>query len=231
MVLCPKKITTATNKTVTLLAFTRPFGPLPTFNKIPLDYFPATLYNITRNILTEKEREIRTTSRQKKKFKGEGKMISRIKSFSFYGSLGGSILYLLVMLISSFPYFNISNGWFKFYFILFVVLGCITVLFCSVNKSKNYMQTISRFLMLVLFYILIYVIGGYSGLVRLIYSFLDVTESFTDNISGMLVLSYSLIVFVLCGVLLLVSGLIKMIIPISGRSKDRKENTGDGSVC
>ena len=99
------------------------------------------------------------------------------------------------------------------------------------NKSKNYMQTISRFLMLVLFYILIYVIGGYSGLVRLIYSFLDVTESFTDNISGMLVLSYSLIVFVLCGVLLLVSGLIKMIIPISGRSKDRKENTGDGSVC
>lgn len=137
-------------------------------------------------------------------------MSSNVNKSFLYGSLGGFIIYVFSMISSELVYMNLSDVWDVLLFVLSVLLGCAVVVFIIVYKCQSFPQSIIRFFTLIFFCASYFAMGGYIGIVHLVHCFFGFVESSAkDNVSGMLLLSFYIVVFALSLVSLVLISVIR----------------------
>lgn len=112
-----------------------------------------------------------------------------------YGGIGGIILYVVDIFCSSLAYMKISGLWFDILLDGSIIFGGVIAIFTILYKNTSLIQMVGRFVMLLVSFFGIMLLNGYIGTVRFLYDSLNTNNSSSsDNISGMLTLTFLTIV-------------------------------------
>lgn len=125
----------------------------------------------------------------------------------------GLLLYIGGMVCSDLPYYTLNNSeMFRYLLLVFLFLGAIITFFAVFRRNAGIIATIIRLLITYSSFFLFLILGGYTGLVRSVHTFLNIsTSSGSDNISGMIFLTY-IIVSLLTGVICLFCALVTRLV-------------------
>ena len=131
--------------------------------------------------------------------------MERFKKGCFYGSMGGMALYIIEFFFSLLPYMNISNLLFEIWFITNIVIGGLISVGTLLYKRTSLLEMVTRFVVMVGTYFIIIIINGYLGITIFLYNILGTNmNSLSDNISGMLTLTFWIIIIVICIIVMVI---------------------------
>ena len=104
------------------------------------------------------------------------------------------INYLAVIIL---PYCNASSIMFQFCFMSLCVLGALISIIAILYKNHSLLQFALRWVLILVFFVIYFLIGAHVGLVGILCNCFDLSiNSSSDNISGMLAVSYIFVVFI-----------------------------------
>lgn len=128
---------------------------------------------------------------------------------SLFGILGGILYTIGQFICTSLPYIKMSDNTFNTLFILAIIWGIIVSCFTVCFKSQTIIEKIIRFVIMIIVPILIIMMRGY----RFIYDLLNLDGgSGSDNVSGMMTLSYIVVVIISCIIFTIRESIVKAII-------------------
>lgn len=131
--------------------------------------------------------------------------MEQFKQGFFYGCIGGIILYIVEVICSTLPYINVSNLLFEFLVITCITLGCVISIFVLLYKRSMLIEMIFRFVAMIVSYVCVLMINGYIGTIRFMYKLININfNSASDNVSGMLTITFSAIVISICIIMIVV---------------------------
>lgn len=132
------------------------------------------------------------------------------KAFLF-GVIGGLMLYFITIIedVAYCAYaLSVDRSSMVYIYFLLGILAAVIIVLC---KAKSFIDSAIRFVAMMVVYILCVIVGGSIQLIPLLRSSLDIeVNSYVDNISGMVQLSFFAAV-VVGGVIALISMCIKNI--------------------
>lgn len=131
--------------------------------------------------------------------------MGRFKRGCFYGCMGGLGLYIIEFLCSLLPYMGVPNLLFKIWLITSIVVGVAISVCVILYKRTSIFEMIFRFGIMGASYVIVVVVTGYTGITKFLYDvFGENMSSASDNVSGMLMLTFLTIVFCVCIVVMIV---------------------------
>lgn len=128
------------------------------------------------------------------------------------GSVSGLIISIIGIGVFLLAYLNISDCCFDLLFGGFIVAGFALSVMTLLYKTVDIKSILIRFFFLLLSYVFFYLLFGNIGLLSWLMSLLNVKfASFFDGISGLMVLTYMLVVFLTSVITIIVFAIFKLL--------------------
>lgn len=137
--------------------------------------------------------------------------MERFKQGCFYGCMGGLGLYIAEFFCSLLPYMKVSNLLYEIWLITSIVFGVGISTLAMLYKRTSVLEMLLRFCVMGVLYVMIGTVNGYLGVIKYLYEVLGVyMNSASDNVSGMLTITFLTIVICICIVVMIVVTIISL---------------------
>ena len=150
--------------------------------------------------------------------------------------LTGMILDIVGFAISVLAYKNISDTSFSLLFSGLILAGCVISLISIIHNRPSVGLMFKRCFIMLCSFFFFFVANGYLGTKRCLYNILNINaNSSSDNVSGMLIATYILVLVFVCMSTIFVKAVRSKTIrgQLAKRQRDTKwtnQKTGDGSL-
>ena len=116
-----------------------------------------------------------------------------------WGIVSGVILYVLSLVCAELPYLNISDQTFCTLYAISIIIGAATIVALVFKNREIIWVTLLQLVFMFMSLSCLFVINGYLGTIRFMHELFGISaNSTTDNVSGMLSLTFFAIMAVIC---------------------------------
>ena len=138
--------------------------------------------------------------------------MSRTVKSLLLGMLAGILEYYICLVFSIIPYFVASSVWFRLILGASFAAGIIIAVVALLYKNKFVHQTLLRWFFLFFSYVVSLLINAYLGTIHFLQELFNITvSSTTENVCGMLSLSFLFVMQGMCLVVVMVMAAVKLI--------------------
>lgn len=111
----------------------------------------------------------------------------------------GVILHLLMQICALLPYVGLGNSYQSIVFIILIALSAVVIVVTVLYKNKSTIVGLVRAITAFCTIAFLFILGGYSGVIISMHNLFGVSSnSSSDNVSGMLIVTYIFVLSLFC---------------------------------